>query len=74
MLQFNPYNRPTVGELLSDGYFDDVRSYSEVYEASEEISFPFDEGRKKVNLAQLRDLFIDEIEHYRELRNTTGTI
>ena len=51
MLEFNPYNRPIVSELLSDSYFDDVRHYSQALEAPEEISFEFDEGRKFMSIS-----------------------
>ena len=44
MLQFNPYNRPTVDQLIEDPYFDDVRQFSQAYEAPEKISFAFEES------------------------------
>lgn len=44
MLQFNPYNRPTVDQLIDDPYFDDVRQFSQAYEAPEKISFAFEES------------------------------
>ena len=35
MLQFNPFNRPTVNELIQDHYFDDVRAFSTAKDAPE---------------------------------------
>jgi mitogen-activated protein kinase 1/3 len=42
MLQFNPYFRPTVDELLSDDYFSDVRQFSQAYDAPSKIVFDFE--------------------------------
>ena len=37
MLQFNPFFRPTVDELLASPYFDEVRQFSIVYNAMHEV-------------------------------------
>ena len=42
MLQFNPFNRPTVEQLLANTYFDDVRQFSQAVEAPFEIDFDFE--------------------------------
>lgn len=44
MLQFNPFYRPTVDQLINDPYFDDVRQFSQAYDAREQISFAFEES------------------------------
>ena len=42
MLQFNPFNRPTVEQLLANTYFDDVRQFSQAVDAPFEIDFDFE--------------------------------
>jgi len=67
MLQFNPYFRPTVDELICDSYFDDVRKFSQAYDAPSEISFAFEDT--SVDISKLREFFLDEITYYKELRS-----
>lgn len=70
MLQFNPFNRPTVDQLLEDPYFDDVRQFSQAYDFSEEISFDFELTDQYVGMQQIRQLFLQEIAYYRDLKNS----
>ena len=66
MLQFNPYFRPTVDELLSDNYFSDVRQFSQAYDSPSEIVFDFE--NTQMSIQKTRELFIDEIQYYKALR------
>lgn len=68
MLQFNPFNRPNVEELINDEYFDDVRNFSKACNAPEEISFAFEQSDQYVGLKQIREMFVSEIMHYKELK------
>ena len=70
MLQFNPFNRPTVDELLNDAYFNDVRQFSKARDAPAEISLPFEESKQYVGIKQIRELFVEEINYYQMLKNT----
>ena len=42
MLSFNPFFRPTVDDLLESSYFDEVRQFSVVYNAMNEIDLLFE--------------------------------
>ena len=66
MLQFNPFFRPTVDELLSDNYFSDVRQFSQAYDSPSEIVFDFE--NTQMSIQKTRELFIDEIQYYKALR------
>lgn len=69
MLQFNPFYRPSVDELIRDSYFDDVRQFAQAYDCPEQIAFDFEDSSKQyVGLKQIRDLFIQEINYYRALK------
>ena len=70
MLQFNPFNRPNVDQLLKDPYFDEVRAFSQAYDAPEEISLAFEESQQYVGMPEIRQLFLQEIDHYRQLKRS----
>jgi hypothetical protein len=50
MLQFNPFNRPHVDELIKDSYFDDVRQFSQAYDSPAEIAFAFETSQQYVGV------------------------
>lgn len=68
MLQFNPFFRPNVDTLLQDAYFDEVRQFSKAYNAPEIISLDFELSQEYVGLPKIRELFLNEISYYRELK------
>ena len=68
MLEFNPFYRPSVDTLIADTYFDEVRMFAQVYDAPEQISLDFELSQEYVGFPQVRELFLQEIAYYRELK------
>ena len=68
MLQFNPFYRPSVDQLIEDPYFDEVRMFGQVYDAPEQISLDFELSQEYVGFPQVRQMFLQEIAYYRELK------
>ena len=54
MLQFNPFFRPTVDELLASPYFDEVRQFSIVYNAMHEVDLKFEHSKQYFGLKDIR--------------------
>jgi hypothetical protein len=67
MLVFNPYFRPSVEECLEHPYLAKVRKTDQEVTAPGEISLKL-EKEPCLNLERLRQLFLDEIDEYKELR------
>lgn len=68
MLQFNPFFRPNVDELIKDPYFDDVRQFAQAYDCPEQVAFDFEDSKQYVGLKRIRELFNEEINYYRALK------
>ncbi len=70
MLQFNPFNRPNVDELVNDPYFDEVRQFSKAYDAPEKLSLDFELSEEYLGMQKIRSLFVEEILYYKDLKLT----
>jgi mitogen-activated protein kinase 1/3 len=69
MLAFNPYFRISIEECLNHPFIAPVRDPALEVTAQKYASLPF-EAAQCLDLQQLRDLFIEEINHYKHLRQT----
>jgi mitogen-activated protein kinase 1/3 len=65
-LQFNPYYRISIDEALDHEFLKDVRK-KEVEKVADNI-IDFDFEKEMLDKEKLRELFAEEIEHYRKLR------
>ena len=70
MLQFNPFFRPSVDKLIEDPFFDEVRMFSKAYDAHETISLDFELSKEYIGFPKVREMFLNEIAYYRELKMT----
>jgi mitogen-activated protein kinase 1/3 len=65
-LQFNPYYRITLDEALEHPFLKDVRKKDLEKSAEEKISFAFE--KEMLDRDRLRELFMEEIEYFKKLR------
>lgn len=72
ILVFNPYFRPTVDELLEHPYFTCVRNPSLEMTSSKEVYLEV-ENLKELNVYKLQDMFVEEIKHFKKLRESGQT-
>ena len=69
MLQFNPFFRPSVDKILESPYFDEVRQFSIMYDAVHEVDLLFEHSKQYFGLKDIRKKMLEELEHYRALKN-----
>jgi mitogen-activated protein kinase 1/3 len=65
-LQFNPYFRITIDEALDHPFLTDVRKNECEKSAEETIDFAFE--KEMLDRDKLRELFMEEINHYKKVR------
>lgn len=65
-LQFNPYFRITIDEALEHPFLADVRKKECENSADETLDFAFE--KETLDRDKLRDLFMEEINHYKKNR------
>lgn len=66
ILQFNPYFRMTIKECLEHPLFDGVRKEEKESVATEVICFDFE--KEMLDKDRLRELFLEEIDYFKELK------
>lgn len=67
MLQFNPYFRITIDEALNHPFFAKIRKAEKEVTASQTIQVEFDQSGEQLDRARLRELFMQEVKHYKQL-------
>lgn len=73
MLLFNPYFRITVDEVLAHPFFKSIREPSKETVANKPIELAF-EKEGELNADRLRNLFIEEINYYKEKRKAENAV
>lgn len=68
-LQFNPYFRITIDECLDHPFLADVRKKDLEKVSEEPFDFAFE--KEALDRDKLRELFIEEIEYYKSIRETS---
>jgi serine/threonine protein kinase len=69
MLQFNPYFRVTVDEALAHPFFSKIRKEEKECLAENRITLEFDKTGEKLDRKRLRELFLEEIDHFKNIEN-----
>jgi mitogen-activated protein kinase 1/3 len=67
MLAFNPNDRITVEALLAHPFFAQIRNTENEVKSEKQVSFQFEE-EQYLDEKRLRELFIEEIEYYKQIR------
>lgn len=71
MLQFNPYFRVTVNEALNHPFFSKIRKAEKEAEAPAKVIVDFDSGGEVLDRKKLRQLFLEEIQHFKAKKTTS---
>lgn len=66
MLRFNPYFRTTIDEALNHPFFSKVRKEDKELTAPEKITVEFDQSGETLDRDRLRELFLEEVQHYKK--------
>jgi mitogen-activated protein kinase 1/3 len=72
MLQFNPYMRPTVEQCLASPYFDKVRGFSKVINASQQVEMAI-EDLTYLSLKDIRVEFNKIINYYEDSKSLNSS-
>ena len=72
MLQFNPYMRPTVEQCLASPYFDKVRGFSKVINASQQVEMAI-EDLAYLSLKDIRVEFNKIINYYEDSKSLNSS-
>jgi len=72
MLQFNPYFRITIDEALAHPFFTKIRKESKEVESDVKINIEFDQSKETLDRKRLRQLFIEEIEFFKQKKIHEG--
>lgn len=65
MLLFNPYFRITIDEALSHPLFEKIRKPHKEMSAEKSINIEFDQSNEVLDRKKLRELFLEEIQHFK---------
>ena len=66
MLLFNPYFRITIDEALAHPLFNKIRKPEKEVMAKESIMIEFDQTTDTLDRKKLRELFLEEIQHFKD--------
>ena len=72
MLQFNPYVRPTVEQCLASPYFDKVRNFSKVVNASYQVEMAI-EDQAYLSLKDIRTEFNKIVNYYEDSKSLNSS-
>lgn len=72
MLQFNPYLRPTVEQCLQSPYFEKVRRFSKVINASQQVEMAI-EDLNYLSLLEIRAEFNKIINYYEDSKSLNSS-
>jgi len=72
MLQFNPYLRPNVEQCLASPYFDRVRSFSKVVNASQQVEMAIEE-LTYLSLKEIRAEFNKIVNYYEDSKSLNSS-
>ncbi len=72
MIQFNPYLRPSVEQCLASPYFDKVRTFSKVINASQQVDMAI-EDLTYLSLKEIRSEFNKIVNYYEDSKSLNSS-